>query len=245
MKDKILLCIPGTWRDKPHFIEKLSVGTNGRLVVAGNYILDRQNNSSCEFNLSPSAEGMEVAFRMGAGAAPIADHLLGEIGRHTSFLSLYSNQDGTSAALAISEFALAALDCGGLAVRVEGSKRASDPDQWRRGVRTAQQLSPGLLYHLFVWAFVCEGGTHDTIGMPFLGHPDVSIETSDFEIANAIYNEFAKYLLIEEPEILDNQTIRFENADGRWRMKKVTHIYDDDPDIDFSSGMWRLQRVSD
>jgi len=245
MKDKILLCIPGTWRDRPNFIERLFVGTDGRLVAAGNCILDRENKYSCEFNISPFVEDMDEGFRIGSQTAPIAEDLLTQIGQHTSFLSLYSNKDGTSEALAISEIALAALDVGGLAVRVEGSKRASDADQWRRSVQQAQKIAPGLLYHVFVWAFVCDGITFDTIGMPFLGHPDISIEAPDFETANAVYNEFAQYLLYSEPEIFDGQTIGFEDTDGVWRMTKASHTYIDDPDIDFSRGMWRLRRVSD
>jgi|GEM_PF-6375814 len=203
MKDKIVLCIPGTWRDRSHFIEKLSVGTDGRLVTTGNYILDRQNSFSSEFNISPSAEGMAEGFRIGSEATPIAEPVLSEIGPHASFLSLYSNKDGTSEALAMSEIALAALNCGGLGVRVEGSKRASGPDQWRQGVRQAQEVAPSMLYHLFVWTFVCDGVAFDTIGMPFLGRPDISIETSDFDTANIVYHEFARHLLICEPEILD------------------------------------------
>lgn len=241
MKDKILLCIPGTWRDRSDFIERLFVGTDGRLIAAGNFILDCESKYSCEFNISPSGEDMEAGFRMGSEAAPIAEHLLTKIGRHTSFLSLYSNKDGTSEALAISEIALAALNVGGLAVRVEGSKRASDTDQWRQGVQIAQKFDPAMLYHLFVWAFVYDGLTFDTIGMPFLGHSDISIEAPDFETANIVYNEFARYLLYSEPEIFDGHTIGFEDTDGIWHMTKTSHIYTDDPDIDFSRGMWRLR----
>ncbi|MEM0987541.1 MAG: hypothetical protein AAGK00_01575 [Pseudomonadota bacterium] len=81
--------------------------------------------------------------------------------------------------------------------------------------------------------------------MPFLGQPDFSIETSVLNTASAVYDEFAKYLLIQQPTVLNGQTIQFEDADGRWRITKANHIDIDDPDIDFSRGMWRLQRISD
>lgn len=244
MKDKILLCVPGTWRDRSNFIERLFAGTDGRLVAAGNRILDHETKYSCEFNIWPPAEGMAADFRMGSQAAPIPENLLAQIDRHTSYLSLYSDKDGTLEALAISEIALAVLDHGGLAVRVEGSKRAFCADQWREGVQNAQEIEPGTLYHLFVWAFVCDGASFDTIGMPFLGHPDISIETPDFETANVVFNEFARYLIYSEPEIFDGQTIGFEDADGVWRITSASHTYIDDPNIDFSRGMWRLRRIS-
>ncbi|MEM6622604.1 MAG: hypothetical protein AAF674_10275 [Pseudomonadota bacterium] len=245
MKDKILLCITGKWRDEVDFVEKLSAGTEGRFIATGGHIFDRQKRTACEFNVSPSVEGMEAAFKIGSSAAPIPDSLLDEIARHKSYLSLYAQNNGIAEAFTISEVALAALESGGLAVRVEGSKRASDPDRWREHLQNAQEISPSFLCHLFVWAFVQEAGTYNTIGMPFLGQPDFSIETSDFDTASAIYDEFAKYLLIQQPTVLNGQTIRFEDADGRWRITKANHIYIDDPDIDFSRGMWRLQRISD
>ena len=127
MKEKILLCIPGTWRDRSHFTERLVAETGGRFVVDGTNIFDRESDYSCEFEIWPWADGMEEAFRMGSETTPISEQLLAKIGRHSSFLSLYSDKDGTSDALAISQVALAALDCGGLAVRVEGSKRVRGP----------------------------------------------------------------------------------------------------------------------
>lgn len=244
MKDKIVICIPGTWKGRSDFIEKLIVQTDGRLIAAGKYILDHQNSYSCEFDISPSADGMEEAFRMGSATTPIDEKLLAEIGQHTSFLSLYSQKDGVSEALGISEIALAALDCGGLAVRVEGSKRASAPERWREAVQKARDFTPGTLYELFVWAFICDGTTFDTVGMPFLGCPDISIETSEIDTATVVYNEFARYLLYSEPEIHEGHTIGFNGTEGVWRITRANHIYVEDPDIDFSRGMWRLQLVS-
>ena len=186
---------------------------------------------------------MEAEFRLGSSAAPFDEALLKAIGRHESYVCLYSDKGGTAEALSVSESALTLLDNGGIAVRVEGSKRASSPEQWRRGVEDARRLGAGLLYRLFVWVFVSDGQKFDSIGMPFLGHPDVSVETDDIELAVSVFNEFARYLLHEGPNILNGQTIGFEDSDGVWRMTKTEHIYADDPDIDFSLGMWRLQRL--
>ena len=215
------------------------------MIAVGNRIVNRETEYSCEFAISPSEEGIADGFRMGSEIDPISEDLLAQIERHSSYLSLYSNRYGASDALAISEIALAALDIGGLAVRVEGSKRASDAEQWRKGVQKAKESFPELVKHLFVWAFVTDGKTFETIGMPFLGHPDISVETPDFETAKIIYDELSGYLLHCKPDIFDGETIGFENADGVWRMSKVSHIYSDDPDIDFSLGMWRLRRITE
>ena len=245
MKSKTILCIPGTWRDNDHFMDALAAGTHGRFIAAGGRISDCETDYLCGYHIWPAAEGMEEAFRMGAAGAPLSEQRLAKIGQHSSYLSLYSTQDGAAEALAISEVALAALDCGGIAVRVEGSKRASGPDQWRSGVQNAQELFPELLYNLLVWAFVRDGDLFETVGMTFLGHPDISIDTTEFETASVVYNEFAKYMLFQNPEIRHGQTIGFEDTDGTWRISKVGHIYSDYPDIDFSRGMWRLRRIED
>ena len=142
----------------------------------------------------------------------------------------------------MSQLALAILENGGLGVRVEGSRRASSPEQWRETVELARDLKE-LLYKVFVWAFVEDQEAFCTIGMPFLGHPDVAVETKNLQVATSIYHEFAQYLLFQDPEIKPEETIRFEATEGLWRMARMDHVYADDPDIDFSLGMWRLKRL--
>lgn len=243
MKDKILLCIPGSWAAPSDFIEKFGAGTNDRFAVKGSFIHDRESGFSFEFDIFPPHEGMDDGFRMGAEAAPISDQILTDIRHQNGYMALRSNHSGVAAALVISEVASAVLDCGGLAVRVEGAKRASDPDRWRRAVHEAQSIASNALRSLFVWSFVAGENTFDTIGMPFLGHPDLSIETDDIDVANTVYHEFANYLIYQNPDVLDGQTIGFEGVGGIWSITRTNHFYHDDPDIDFSTGMLRLQPV--
>lgn len=241
-KSKILLCIPGTWCDRDEVLDKIAQGTGGRILPAGPMLLDAETGWSCEFSLSSPAVDLADAFRFGSEMSAIDDRCLERIGRHNSYLSLSSGKNGVQEAIAMAQLALAILDHGGLGVLVEGSRRASSPEQWREAVEAARDLR-GLFYKVFVWAFVEDHGACCTIGMPFLGHPDIAVETNALQVATSIYHEFAQYVLIQEPKIKSGETIRFEATGGLWRITRTDHIYADDPDIDFSLGMWRLKRV--
>ncbi len=243
MKDHIILCIPGTWRDRTDFIETLSAGTGGKLTVEGDRLRNRATGDTFEFNMFPHVDGMGEDFRESSRLKPISEEILAKVADHSTFVALYADRGDAALALAMSEMALCILECGGLALRVEGAKRAMDRDTWQKGIEQARELGPFMLYHQFVWVFIRGEGCFDSIGMPFLGQPDISVETDDPEVALAVFNEFAKYMLIHRPEISDGQTIAFEGTDGVWQMTKVEHSCADDPDIDFSLGMWRLRRT--
>lgn len=243
MKDKIILTIPGMWPDHQALVESLADATDDVISADGSVLLDHRSQKSCEYTLSNPAPDMEQAFRFYSEATPLSEALLSYIARHKSFLSLHSRRDGHKEALFLSDIANAVLDAGGLAVRVEGSRRASYAELWSRSTRQAHDLGPSMLIGLFVWAFVSDENSFDTIGMTFLGHPDFSIVTTDFEEANEIYQDASKYMFYKDTQIKDGDTIKAEHSNVRWRMTKTEHIYADDPDIDFSRGMWRLERI--
>ena len=139
------------------------------------------------------------------------------------------------------ELALSVAERGGYAIRVKGSKRVSSVDQWRDGPQQAKETR-AMLKHLFVWSLLSDKGIFYTVGVNFLGYPDVAVVTDDFDTAVRLANEFLFYQLLEEPEIEDGQTFSIEKEEPRWRVFWQVHPQAEvEPAIDFSRGLWRLE----
>ena len=241
-KDKIILCIPGSWRDRTEFITSLVERSDGSVLAAGKVILDTKSGRSSEFEHFEHDDGIGEAFRYGTLPTPVPEELLVKIDAHFSFVCLYSDADGLEPAMHLAELALSVAEAGGFAIRVEGSKRASSVDQWRDGIRQAKEIHAAMLKDLFVWSLLSEPGRFYTVGVPFLGYPDVAVMTDDFDTAAETAHHFILYQLLEEPEMEDGQTFSVSEDSPKWRMFWQRHLHEpDEPTIDFSRGMWRLE----
>ncbi len=193
---KSVLCIPGPWKDQNAFAA--AVAENGHYLCAGGMLIDLQGKSAFNYTFESADKRMMAAFR--AAGSQLPEQTLKAIERHRSVLYLISFELNLDGANALMRAAAAALDAGGLAVKIESAGLAHTPAQW-------QEFCGATLEHSAHQAFVVyvngAAGSY-SCGMHNLGLFDASVAVTNAAHANAaveLLRAFNWYQITETPQL--------------------------------------------
>lgn len=193
---RTVVAVAGPWSDRGALGPALAEATAGRWVLAGPLLLEAATGRSFEVDRD------ERAVRLaGEGGSP-------------------------PAARALQRAAVACLDAGGVAVRVETSGRIHPAADWRT---LAASDDPVALYEAFV-ALVGDGGQVRSQGMTDLGGRD-AIAAAGPEAARLV-RTFLLFALCQEPLLRPGQTLdltldlppcrlSIETPGGLWRLTAI------------------------
>lgn len=238
-KSRIVVCIPGTWKDWNELIGIIISSSNGEYVAAGGILMNakRQEHFSIEF-CEPDPM-MQTAFQHAGRATGITDESLVEIGNHSSVVYLSSFSLGADQAAGISRAAEALLDCGGLGVKIESAGIAFDKKTW---ITLCNEEEEPLLYHMFVCFPIQDtSGGIFSCGMHNLGCKDAMVFGVPTEEAIELLNIFNSYVFVENPQINAGETFSLTPEAPRFRITEEKNPpYSTESLFSNPYGMWRL-----
>jgi hypothetical protein len=229
---KIILCIPGPWRDRDAFCQ--AIGERGRYLAVGPMLLDLATQERFGLEFQGVDKRMTDAFR--AAAPMLAPALMRTIARHRSVLYLTSEKRNLEGAQALMQAAAHVLECDGLAVKVETTGLAHSAQDW---YRLTQDRSPAGAHQAFV-VFV-QGKTSYSCGMHNFGLKDALVSDVDSTVAIDTLRHFSWYLLSETPTLAAGQTFATALDGPVFRIENAANEHIASDDLFYNAfGAWRL-----
>src|SRR5689334_8291885 len=135
MENELIVCVPGTWRNRTQFIEAVATSTRGDFMVAGMILAHPKGRDHVELDFYDADERMAAAFEYG-GQGKLSDPTLDQIAQHRSVVYLHFPLDIVSQKARLLIFTEVLSRCGGIAVKVETSGIAHEWERWLRLLRS-------------------------------------------------------------------------------------------------------------
>ncbi len=235
---KSVVCIPGPWTDYDSFIA--AIGANGRYLCTGGLLIDLQSKAVINVRFEASDKRMRDAF--GAPGSTLSASTLKMIERHCSVLYLISLELNLTGANALMCAAAAALDVGGLAVKVETAGLVHEAASWQEFCKNLAQYSALQAFVVYI-----SGANTYSCGMHNLGLSDAVVSTtSDAAVEHIeLLRIFCWYQVAEAPEIQIGQTFATKECGPNYRITQdaKNRFAPDDPFYN-PFGTWRLTQIA-
>jgi hypothetical protein len=214
----VVVGVPGLWKTRTECIEPcLKAG----FLFAGlrSVVMDVESKKPCPFMIEvydPDPD-LRRSFEI-AGLGRIPKKTLEAIERNTmTYYVVAEGSPSVELAAQVMRFAGALLDAGGLAVKVETAGVAHTPERWRE-LLAYDNPAMAALHALTLRVMEPTEDETYSAGMHALGLPDAEVPGATPEHASLL-DTFAKYLLLERPEIKDGQTFSVSAEAPRYRLR--------------------------
>lgn len=198
LNQKIILCIPGVWENHQALLHALLINETG-YIYAGSIIKSLTSEYYAEieeYENDPNVSEIFRSFSLGR----FSESELEKIEQHS--MVVYVVCKGGSIELVQQALLLgqALLKAGGLAIKVETSGLTHLKNDWL----SYNATNTVDLFKSFI-PIISDDNLLYSCGMQQFGKPDACINQK-VDQASYILNHFLLYLLIENPELLENQT---------------------------------------
>lgn len=238
---EIILCIPGPWKDRTEFLQTVVEQNKGSYIFVGNILLNMETQESFQLELYEKDDRLAEAFRHALGPNA-SEETIGSIAQHNIVAYLIGPGGNFEAASSIAKAAKALLGAGGLGVKVETAGTAFSPNKWEE---FTEKGSPVDLYNMYVIDAI--GNATDLLyscGMHNLGLKDTIIRGLAFQEAYQVLSTFNYYLLLEKPEIEENQTFSIAKDAPVFSIQEETDQPNKGEELfENPFGMWSLRQV--
>jgi|ERR1700677_334822 len=235
---KIVLCVPGMWKDREELAAQIAKLSGGYFFVGEN-LVHSETNTSFELEVRDPDSRMAHAFRS-AGPHWANSPEMERIGAHTMGTYLIGKGGTTSGAEKTMLAASSLLYSGGLGVKVESSGIAHSPSDWIQMTDMRHCFTPHRAFVVYVY-----GDETYSCGMHNLGYRDAIIKSGFADDAIELIKQFTQYLFRESPEIHVGHTFGVETGAPRYRMTEEScRQYSEGHLFNNPYGMWRLTPVA-
>lgn len=170
MNDKLVLCIPGQWKDEDKLIRKLTRKSRGEYSLTGGLLLDTKRNRAFEVKIEEQDPKLAEAFYF-ASKGDFSDKTMHKVEKHTKVLYLSGYMGSAEAVQRMIAPVQMLLASGGVAVKLENSGKAFTPEEWNMigdEARLDQLLNTMISYMQDECYFY-------SCGMQMFGLPDVAL----------------------------------------------------------------------
>ena len=236
MGGRIIVGIPGPWKDRSALVKALAGTSEGYLLV-GQILYSASSKIAYGADVADHDVGLVRAFEIASGGS-IPKEDIAEIGHHGLVLYCLSEGIGLEQARLLMGAVVAVLSAGGIAVKVESSGVAHSADRWRKLASSPQ------LFDTYT-AFVTLVGNREcfySCGMHCFGLPDAAVDRSlaPDEAAKTL-NTFNHYQLSERPELKHGQSFSVDENSRKFYLEHVPcTAYAPDHEFHNPSGLWSL-----
>ena len=237
---KIILCVPGMWKDHAEIVRAVAEKSGGLLLI-GSILQETSTKLRFVVDIAEHDPMLARAFSIaGRGTMDQADFEAIHQHRH----AVYVVGDGGSPeqARAMMRAAAGLLKAGGLGVKVESAGVAHSAATWDALLEADE---PAALYHAFVTMVGAEN-VYYSCGMHNIGSPDVYAPRSiPADEAAQVMEGFLLYLLYDKPALADGHTFSLAADAPRYRLQH-TECTMFPPDDSFHNpyGIWLLHPVA-
>lgn len=195
MNDKLVLCIPGQWKDEDKLIRKLTRKSSGEYALTGGLLLDTKRNRAFEIRIEEQDPKLAEAFYL-SSKGDFSDKTMQKVEKHTMVIYLSGYMGSAEAVQRMIAPVQMLLACGGVAVKIENCDKAFTPEEWNmigEEARLDQLLNTMISYmqdeHYF---YSC--------GMQMFGLPDVALsKETDPDASLQVMSQFL-YLMMNASE---------------------------------------------
>jgi hypothetical protein len=215
MENEIIVCIPGTWKNRTKFIESVIVSTSGDFMFTAMILAHPKGNDHVELEFYDADEQMAEAFKFG-GQGKLSDAILNQIAEHKSVVYLHFPFDIVSQKERIAKFTEVLSHCGGIAIKLETSGVAHDWERWFELPRSDN------LFDTYCASVVLVGDEqfYYSCGMHNFGLPDTQI-SRNFDAAEGadMINRFNFWQIVEKPVLETGHTFSLTEDSPHLRLK--------------------------
>ncbi|MES9699716.1 DUF4261 domain-containing protein [Bacillus sp. JJ927] len=239
---KIILCIPGLWKNRSEIVESVARQSEG-YIFAGNSIGKLgEPIGFFEAEIYGYNEHLAEAFEI-AGNGKFTEEQLDCIKNH--FLTVYLVGEGGSIdkVVKILEVANVLLRAGGLGVKVESSGTANTIEEWANIYNTNDTVD---LFQAFV-TVVQETDFYYTCGMHCFGLPDVIAFKNQVttQYAQDLMRIFCLYNLIEQPKLENGSTFSIDENSPSFILRYAECRHFPEDHVFYNKyGIWALVKKS-
>lgn len=204
---KIILCIPGLWKNRNEVIEKVARKSGGYILAGNRMSKLSEPNNFYEVEVYEYDEHLTEAFEI-AGNGTFSGEQLDCIKNHSLTIYLVGEGGTINKVIKMVEAAYALLNAGGLGVKVESSGIANTIKKWTHVYNTNDIVD---LFKAFV-TVAEEEDFYYTCGMHCFGLPDVITFKNQVstQYAQELMQIFCLYSLIEKPKLEDGSTFSID-----------------------------------
>ncbi|MFT5823198.1 MAG: hypothetical protein ACI8ZM_004458 [Crocinitomix sp.] len=240
-KPRTIICIPGIWNDSSELIAAIIENNENEFIFAGNVLLNLKTKVGYELEICERDLRMKDSFKFAGRVNQVSEEFLNKIDQHKSVVYLIGETGDAESAKTIAEAGLAVLKSGGIGIKIESTGKAFTKELWSDLIVDFQESN---LYQMYVLDSISDGkGRTYSCGMHNLGLKDIIIYNEAFQEAVNIISIFGHYLLIEKPEIENNQTFSAqEEAPVFVISEEKNQPNSGDEFFENPYGMWKLER---
>ncbi|MEM8888473.1 MAG: hypothetical protein AAGD28_10875 [Bacteroidota bacterium] len=239
---EIILCIPGPWNDRTEFLQAVVEQNTGTYIFAGQILLNLETQESFQVELYEADDRLLESFRHALRPDTATEENLQPIAQHKMVAYLIGPGGSFDTAKSMAHAAKALLAAGGLGVKVETAGTAFTPQQWQQMLENGNPVD---LYAMYVIDAI--GNSTDLLyscGMHNLGLKDTIVRGLEFQAAYQVLSTFNYYLLLENPDIEENQTFSIAEDAPRFVIKDEVHQPNKGEELfENPFGMWSLNKV--
>lgn len=213
MNDKLVLCIPGQWKDEDKLIRKLTRKSRGEYSLTGGLLLDTKRNRAFEIKIEEQDPKLAEAFYF-ASKGDFSDKSMQKVEKHTKVIYLSGYMGSAEAVQRIIAPVKMLLAAGGVAVKIENSGKAFTPEEWSMigdEARLDQLLNTMISYMQDEYYYY-------SCGMQMFGLPDVALsKETDPDASLQVMSQFL-YRIMSAGE-------RTEDSSNEFKLYGTTYQY--------------------
>ncbi|MHB8860794.1 MAG: DUF4261 domain-containing protein [Pirellulaceae bacterium] len=240
MDQEMMICIPGPWKDRKEFVQRVAVHTRGDFLFAGGILANPKTKDHVLVEFEEANTDMRRAFEI-AGQQKLPESILNLIATHNSTVYLRFPLDVIGQRDRLLKFTNLVRDIGGIAVKVESAGIAHTWEVWQS---LLSSQNPFDQYRCFV-VLIGDEEYYYSCGMHHFGIPDcqVSRQVPMAEAADTM-NRFNYYQIVERPVLASGHTFSVTTESPFYRLSLIAdHRHDKDDLFWNPKGLWDMEKV--
>lgn len=240
MTQETMICIPGPWKDRTDFVQRVVAQTKGEFMFAGAILANPKAKDHVPLDFCDPYDGMRQAFEI-AGQGKLPLEVLDQIATHNSVVYMRFPLDVIRQRKRMLMFTSLVRDIGGYAIKVESTGIAHDWDVWHSLISSENPFDQ---YRCFV-VLIGDEDQFYSCGMHHFGLPDCQISRAiPVKEAADTMNRFNYYQIVEQPTLGSGHTFSLTPDAPHYRITLVEdHRHESDDFFRNPNGLWTMERV--
>jgi len=235
-----MICIPGPWKDRTEFVQRVVTHTKGEFMFAGGILANPKAKDHVVLEFCEPYEDMRQAFEI-AGQGKLPQDVLDQIVLHKSIVYMRFPLNAIAERERMLKYTSLLRDLGGFAVKVESTGIAHTWNVWHELLSSDNPFDQ---YRCFV-VLIGDDKQFYSCGMHHFGLPDcqISREIPAEEAADTM-NRFNYYQIVEKPTLESGHTFSLTPESPYYRLTLVAdHRHEADDYFKNPTGLWTMERV--
>ena len=240
MKDEIIICIPGNWKDRARFVESVVTATDGEFIFAGLLLAHPEGNDHVELEFYEAEDPLKRMFYY-AGQGSFSETTLDQIEAYRSLVCLNFPFDLISQKERIIKFTEVIQKSGGIAVKLETSGIAHEWERWFELLRSDNPFDTYCAGVLLVG----DENFYYSCGMHNFGLPDTQVSNQIESTAAAeLINHFNFWQIMDRPSLKSGETFSLTENSPYFRLEMSNDTRHTETELFHNPhGLWELRPI--